>query len=68
MEKIINMKRITKNSVEEYFKLKVQESSVAACNILVKQILENFPNSTDNLCNLLLDFKYKLEEGIGQKE
>lgn len=53
---------------EDYFKKKMQENTTAACDILVKQILEDFPNSTDNLCNLLLDFKYKLEEGIGQKE
>lgn len=62
------MKRITKNGVEEYFLLKVQEKNRAACNTLVQQILEDFPNSTDTLCNLLLEFKYKLEEGIGQKE
>ena len=62
------MKRITKNGVEEYFLLKMQENTRAACNTLVQQILEEFPNSADNLCSLLLDFKYKLEEGIGQKE
>ena len=50
---------------EEYYKKK---NTIAACEILVKQILEDFPNSADNLCNLLLDFKYKLEEGVGQKE
>ena len=53
---------------EDYFKKKMQENNVAACNTLVSQILEDFPNSAENLCNLLLDFKYKLEEGIGQKE
>ena len=53
---------------EEYYKKKAQENTIAACNILVKQILKDFPNSADNLCNLLLDFKYKLEEGVGQKK
>ena len=62
------MKRITKNGFEEYSKLKVQERIVAACSNLTQQISEDFPNSADDLCKLLLDFKYKLEEGIGQKE
>ena len=62
------MKPVYNLDPEEYFLLKMQEKTVAACNTLVKQILEDFPNSADDLCNLLLDFKYKLEEGIGQKE
>lgn len=59
---------ITKMGSEEYFHLKMQENTIAACGTLVQQILEDFPNSTESLCNLLLDFKYKLEEGVGQKE
>ena len=62
------MKPVYKFDPKEYFKKKMQENTTAACNILVQQILENFSNSADNLCNLLLDFKYKLEEGIGQKK
>ena len=65
MEKIINMKVAYNLDPKEYFKKK---NTVAACDILVKQILKDFPNSADNLCDLLLDFKYKLEEGIGQKK
>ena len=62
------MKPVYNLDPQEHFKRKAQGNTVVACSILVKQILEDFPNSADNLCNLLLDFKYKLEEGIGQKE
>ena len=62
------MKPVYNLDPEKYYKKKAQENTMRACDILVKQILEDFPNSADNLCNLLLDFKYKLEEGIGQKE
>ena len=59
------MKPVYKFDPKKYFKRK---NTTAACGTLVKQILEDFPNSADNLCKLLLDFKYKLEEGVGQKE
>lgn len=38
------------------------------CINLVQKILKNTPESANELFQLLLDFKFKKEEGIGEKE
>ena len=38
------------------------------CHNLVSKILKNNPQVADELFQLLLDFKFKTEEGIGEKE
>jgi hypothetical protein len=38
------------------------------CHNLVSKILKNNPQVADELFQLLSDFKFKVEEGIGEKE
>lgn len=42
--------------------------TVDSCHFLVQKILKNTPESANELFQLLLDFKFKVEEGIGEKE
>lgn len=58
---------ITNIDSDEDYDKKAQEDTIAMCDFLVQQILKDFPKSANKLCGVLLDFKYELEEGIGQK-
>lgn len=55
--------------VEDRFVLGVEEKKEEEpCVTLVQNMLRDFPECKKRLAYVLLEFKYRLEEGIGQKE
>jgi len=54
---------------DELMKQKIEETKTnPPCHNLVSKILKNNPQVVDELFQLLSDFKFKVEEGIGEEE
>lgn len=67
-KEVSRQKRMNHDNVDDLDDRERKQEPAEPCLNVVQKILKNTPESEVELFQLLLDFKCKVEEGIGEKE